>query len=509
MEEVFRRARPKPDKKTSHILLEFGHFLVQDMLGSSMNTSEPWEIPCDGQLRDFLFCPVTGQRWPDDGTATNATASDLPGMDFFRLTHVTVPDDAGISNNDDDGDDVSMQQQQQPTRRASVNSMTAFLDLSNIYGVTEESEQRMRRKEGGLLTLDDDGLIPRENIYIQGMNTSPGVFALYIVFMRYHNHVATEIRDAHNGTVPLTDEELYQSARRRTIAVYQSFVEEKYLPTLLGYKLEPYGGYDPKVDPSIDEFFAAVSFRYAHTSLSGMVRVLDANFAPTPADPLYLRDVFKQGIDSGNDILSIVKRHGGVEPFVRGMTVVAAKGHDASFVDDVNIWSEATSVLDVQRGRDVGIPPYNAIRRAMGLAPAGTFEELVGATEGGEAADDPGLVPTLRALYGDDVELVDAYVGALVEPHSSSMDTMGPLFTQSIMDQFTRLRDGDRFWYRNVYPPEEYEAFPILSELIKLLCTDMDLFPDDPYVLYHPPAPSGDAVCSAATSNNNHLNLLE
>lgn len=359
-----------------------------------------------------------------------------------------------------------------------------------------------------LLLNDDDGLVPRENLYVRGMNTSPGVFALYVVFMRYHNHVAGEIGAANDddpaGTA-LTDDEIFLLARKKTIAVYQSFVEEKYLPTLLGYKLDPYEGYDPLVDPSIDEFFAAVSFRYAHTSLSGVIRLLDADFAPIPADPLYLRDTFKQALGGGSDILTVVGRHGGVEPFLRGLTVVAAKGHDASFVDDVNVWAEATTVLDVQRGRDVGIPPYNAVRRAMGLEAARTFEDLVGGAAAAEV-DDPELVSALRALYLDDVELVDAYVGALVEPRDSSIDTMGPLFTRSIIDQFTRLRDGDRFWYRNLYPPEEYESFPGLSDIIKLVCDDMDLFPSDPYLLYHPGGSGGgDAVCGARA---NQLTLL-
>mmetsp|Transcript_13448 Transcript_13448/g.25308 ORF Transcript_13448/g.25308 Transcript_13448/m.25308 type:complete len:1223 (+) Transcript_13448:3-3671(+) len=87
------------------------------------------------------------------------------------------------------------------------------------------------------------------------------------------------------------------------------------------------------------------------------------------------------------------------------------------------------------------------------------------------------------------------------------MDTMGPLFTKSIVDQFKRVRDGDRFWYKNVYEREEYETFPSLSDIIKMVCDDMDLFPSDAYALYDPQQQlsGGGGSCSASSQ----LNLLD
>jgi hypothetical protein len=40
-------------------------------------------------------------------------------------------------------------------------------------------------------------------------------------------------------------------------------------------------------------------------------------------------------------------------------------------------------------------------------------------------------------------------VGGLAEDHGRGT-SVGPLFTRILVDQFTRLRDGDRFWYENV-----------------------------------------------------------
>jgi hypothetical protein len=417
MEGVFHAARPTADKTTSHVLLEFGHFIVQDILGSTTNQSEPFDVPCDGNLTDYVFCPATGKRY-----FINASANAIP---FYRQSHVDIQDLSPTTSSSSSTTATTTIE----TRRASINGMTSYLDLSNLYGTTTDQVEE-RRGPRGSLRLDEDGIVPRSNYnHISAMNKSVGLFAIYVAFMRYHNYLARQISEKSNT---LTDDEIFEQARQRTIAVYQSFVEEKYVPTLLGKPLEPYVGYDPSVDPSIDEYFAALSFRYAHTSLSNLVRIVDENYQPTPEDPLLLRETFHQNMSDGHDILSIIERVGQnrIEPFLRGLTVTPAKGFDASFVDDLNFWTEATSVIDIQRSRDVGIPSYNDVRRGMGLPPMASFEELLG--HGSSANDDETLLQNLKELYHDDIDLLDAYVGALVEPKESKLDSMTPLFMLSL-----------------------------------------------------------------------------
>src|SRR5207302_8218847 len=53
----------------------------------------------------------------------------------------------------------------------------------------------------------------------------------------------------------------------------------------------------------------------------------------------------------------------------------------------------------------------------------------------------------LQQLYGT-VDNIDAFVGALAEDHVRGAD-VGPLTRAVLVDQFTRLRDGDRFFYLN------------------------------------------------------------
>ncbi len=133
MEELFRVAKPHKDKTSNHLMLEFGHFIVQDTMGSSKkNETEPFPVPCDGNLGDYVFCPVTGMRYP-----ANLTTMVIA---FHRNEH--VPSSS--------------------FPRATLNGMTSFLDLSNIYGLTEERVAVVRGGFAmGLFELDANILLPR------------------------------------------------------------------------------------------------------------------------------------------------------------------------------------------------------------------------------------------------------------------------------------------------------------------------------------------------------------
>lgn len=52
----------------------------------------------------------------------------------------------------------------------------------------------------------------------------------------------------------------------------------------------------------------------------------------------------------------------------------------------------------------------------------------------------------LKNLYNDSFSNVDIWVGGLLE---TTPDGPGDLFRAIIRDQFTRIRNGDRFWFEN------------------------------------------------------------
>jgi hypothetical protein len=102
--------------------------------------------------------------------------------------------------------------------------------------------------------------------------------------------------------------------------------------------------------------------------------------------------------------------------------------------------------LNIQRGRDHGLPGYNEVRRALGIPPARSFRDV---------HPDRTVQERLAEVYAD-VDQIDLWVGGLCEPHIPG-SMVGPVFHRILVDQFTRLRDGDRFWYESALAPEILE----------------------------------------------------
>jgi dual oxidase len=92
----------------------------------------------------------------------------------------------------------------------------------------------------------------------------------------------------------------------------------------------------------------------------------------------------------------------------------------------------------IMRGRDNGIPSYNDMRKSFNLERREwhTINKNL----------DPGFVRNLSALYDNDIDKLDAYVGGMLETNGNGP---GELFTEITLDQFIRLRDSDRFWFEN------------------------------------------------------------
>ena len=91
--------------------------------------------------------------------------------------------------------------------------------------------------------------------------------------------------------------------------------------------------------------------------------------------------------------------------------------------------------LNIQRGRDHGIPGYNAFRELCGLKKVEHFDYF------GDYIP-PKIVERMKLIY-DSVDDVDLFIGGVSEsPVPGSL--LGPTFQCIIGDQFLRLQHGDR-----------------------------------------------------------------
>ena len=97
------------------------------------------------------------------------------------------------------------------------------------------------------------------------------------------------------------------------------------------------------------------------------------------------------------------------------------------------------AAFNIQRGRDHGLPFYGAWRRFCKLdtEPARDWSDLSADIEDSE------IRKKLRSTYGHP-ENIDVWVGGLLETPVEG-GQVGPLVQCILVDQFKRLRDGDRY----------------------------------------------------------------
>ena len=114
--------------------------------------------------------------------------------------------------------------------------------------------------------------------------------------------------------------------------------------------------------------------------------------------------------------------------------------------------------MNIQRGRDHGLPDFNSAREGLGLVPIRFMSDL---TENEYLAD------SMNSVYSN-LEQVDLWVGALCEDDLPG-SMVGETCQRILLDQFARLRDGDRFYYESSLPREMVQMIQeqTLSRIIK------------------------------------------
>jgi hypothetical protein len=182
-----------------------------------------------------------------------------------------------------------------------ANKGNAYLDLSSIYGVSADDAFGLRDRAKGTLTLSNfqadggvynlkmkgvtvenvapnpmdtsvfpslnDPPIPVEEAMVSGDSRASENVQLAMVhtlWIREHNFQAKQIL-AKNPD--FDDETIYQMARKITIAEYQHIVFNEYLPSVIGFKMPAYGGYNENIYADTSTQFSSAAFRYGHSQI--------------------------------------------------------------------------------------------------------------------------------------------------------------------------------------------------------------------------------------------------
>jgi hypothetical protein len=370
--------------------------------------------------------------------------------------------------------------------REQQNELTAWVDGSMVYGSSDERATALRTLDGAgtLKTSADDLLpfnvdnIPNANgpapdptkLFLAGdvrSNEQPGLTVMHTLFVREHNRLARILRKLRPWQ---TDEEIFQAARRLVIAEIQIITYEEFLPALIGPRTIPrYRGYDPRVDPSIITEFSGAAYRLGHTLINPQILRVDRRGREIPGGHLSLRASFFAAP-------SIIKTRDDIDPILRGLASQKSQRFDTKIVDDLRNFLFGPPgaggldlpSLNLQRGRDRGIPGYNDVRAAMGLKRARDFSDVT---------SDPAVQKALYDAYGS-VDEVELWTGGLAEdPLWREGSQMGPLFTKIVAMQFARVRDGDRFWHERDLTRAEL-ALVKGTTLAKIIRANTDIGPE-------------------------------
>lgn len=402
----------------SDFVWQWGQFLDHDID----------ETPIASPAEQFDVIVPTGDAWFDPGNTGTVTIA----VDRSAYTH----DTNGV--------------------RQQINNITSYIDGSNVYGSDAARETELRTNDGtGKLKTSAGNLLPFNTngfhnaptdldptLFLAGdirANEQVGLTAMHTLFVREHNRLADQIAIDNPG---FTGEQIYQHAKAIVTAQLQAITYNEFLPKLLGPgSIPPFAGYNDSVDPGISNLFATAAYRVGHTMLSTQIMRTDEFRNEVPAGHLSLADAFF----SPSHIITE-----DIDSLLRGLASQHAQIVDIFVVDDVRNFLFGApgsggfdlASLNLQRGRDHGLPSYNDIRVAFGLPAAVNFSDINA---------DPSVIAGLSASYAD-VDQIDAWVGLLAEPHRPGAFVGETLF-RILSDQFIKLRDADRFWYQSYLPP--------------------------------------------------------
>jgi len=390
--------------------------------------------------------------------------------------------------------------------RQHINEITSFIDASNVYGSddpraaalrTNDGTGRLATSAGDLLPFNTDGFANAPtgmdpSFFFAGdirANEQVALTAMHTLFMREHNYWA----DRFAIEFPKADgDELYERARAMVVAEMQAITFNEFLPLLLGDgAMGAYAGYNDTMAPMISNVFATAAYRVGHTMLSPTLRRLKATDQVVDAGDLPLQmGFFVPDVISTN----------GIDSILRGLASQRAQTIDTYIVDDVRNFLFGApgsggfdlASLNIQRGRDHGLPDYNATRSAFGFAPVDGFHQI---------SDDSAINEALFEVYSS-VDEIDPWVGLLAEPATEG-SMVGETLQAIFVDQFARLRTGDRFWYESYLPAEMVEMVnqQTLATIIRRNTEIGDELSDD---VFHATAP-----CPADINNDGVLNFFD
>ncbi|KAA3681541.1 peroxidase [Paragonimus westermani] len=412
-----------------------------------------------------------------------------------------------------------------PHHREQLNQITSFIDGSNVYGSEEFENSQLRETlhdEGkmrmGMPTQSGKRLLPfniRGQVDCQAdpqqdfvpcfkagdhrSNENLGLLSMHTIWVREHNRLADGLRSLNPDW---SGDRVYQEVRKIVGACMQAITYQVWLPMILGptgmEMLGTYTDYDDHVNPTISNEFATAAMRFGHTLIPPVVFRLDENWNPIPEGHLHLHQAFFAP--------ERMMKDGGMDPILRGLLYNGVRDRsrnpplNAELTERLFAMAHELALdlasLNIQRGRDHGLPGYSEYAYkfcGLGSSPyPESFEDFSSRISSKDTRE------RLRKVYGHPGN-VDLFAGAVLEDLLPEA-RVGPTFACIIVDQFKRLRSGDRFWYeaRGVFTSAQLaEIRRAGSSLSRVICETADNITEVPINAFLRPKVATDMIsCS-------------
>ncbi|HET6215257.1 MAG TPA: peroxidase family protein, partial [Micromonosporaceae bacterium] len=236
------------------------------------------------------------------------------------------------------------------------------------------------------------------------VNENIGLTATHTLFAREHNRIVSQL------PASLSEEDRFQIARRIVIAEQQFITYNEWLPAM-GVALPRYAGYNASVNPTISNEFAAAGYR-VHSQIHGEFEFETDAARYSAADlAFFTQQGLEATVDAGVATIAVplnsaffnpdLLQRLQIDPFLQGLL-------ESQYKNDEQIDNQLRSTLfqvpvpsnpgceqgpnlepcftgvvdlgaiDIERGRDHGIPKYNALRQAYGLPAKSSFTAITG-----------------------------------------------------------------------------------------------------------------------------------
>ncbi|RZC42175.1 chorion peroxidase-like, partial [Asbolus verrucosus] len=409
-----------------------------------------------------------------------------------------------------------------------MNKITHFIDASSIYGSLPEQTGRLRSFERGMLRVfndfgrhllplskDSDACMTMEQgsaCFMSGdtrTNQMISLVVLHTIFLREHNRVAHSLSHLNPHW---EDEKIFLEARQIVTAELQVIVYKEFLPVLIGdlameefqLSLSKEGeyahDYDPSIEPSITNEFASAAFRFGHSTVDGVLKIFG-----------------KDRVDEMISIPEVMFQPGRMrktlfmDQLLSTLTTEPLQQVDNNLAEALtrymfragNPFGIDLASLNIQRGRDHGLRPYNDYRELVGLPRIKNFDQF--GLEMGEK---------LRRVYRS-VDDIDLWVGGLLEEKAPG-SIVGHTFRDIIADQFYRLKKGDRYFFENnpgvnpgFFTPEQLVELRQAS-MSRLICDNSDgiLLARQAPDAFRKPGVPGNEFVECSSSEIPRINLI-